>query len=61
MTSDTVTIGTTDSLGARVDSTRLLGEISTEEVAPAVSERPAVAPESEIDELASRTDELREG
>lgn len=61
MTGEIVTIGTTDSLGSRVDSIRLLRVISTEEVVPAVSERPAVAPESELDKRASTTDVLGEG
>ena len=59
--SEVVTIGTTDSLGERVDSIRLLRGISTEEVAPAASERPAETSDTELDELASTTNELREG
>lgn len=67
---EAVTIGTKDSPGASVESSRLLGVISTEEAGSDVSERPAVTPaptSKDVSgwfpkfELATTTDELRKG
>lgn len=60
MIGETVAIGTTDSLDTPVDSIRPLEEISTkkEKMTSVVSERLVVVPRLEV---ASTTDEVREG